>query len=68
MEEVAVRVVDLDGIEAGLEGTLDTRSKGSLKVLNILLRHLFWHGVSVIVRDCAGRIDIIGPAIELQEV
>ena len=63
-----MRVVDLDGIKASLEGTLDTRSEGSLKVLNILLRHLFWLGVPVIVRDCAGCVDIIGPAIELQEV
>jgi hypothetical protein len=63
VEEVAVRVVDLDGVEPGFQGALRGGDEGGFEVLDVGFGHGFGHGEACRVRDRAGGFDVIGPAV-----
>ena len=65
MEQVAVSIVDLNGIEAGLECALDGVVESFLQILDILQRHLSRLGVVLVPWDGGGSVHIIWPAVEI---
>lgn len=65
VQEVAVGVVDLDGVEASGERALGGSSPSGLEVLDVLEGHLLGVAEAVAVWDGAGGLDVVGPAVDV---
>lgn len=65
VQEVAVGVVDLEHVEANVEGALDGRRPVFLELLNVLLRHLLDRGVFLVPGDWTGAVHVVGPAVDI---
>lgn len=65
MQEIAVRAVDLNHIDASLDGADGRVDEGLFDALDALLGELLGRGVARRVCDRARRDDVVGPSVEL---
>jgi hypothetical protein len=61
-DQIPVGSVDLNGVEAGLDGALSSPREGLADILDLLDRQGLGLRVAGRVGNCAGRPDIIGPS------
>ena len=59
--------MDLDYIEATVNGSLDSRQPCHLEILDISYRHLLWARELLAIWDCARAVNIVGPSIDLSK-
>lgn len=60
-------IVDLDYVEAAVDGSLDSCQPCHLEVLDITYRHLLWIRELLAIRDSTRAVNIVWPSIYLSK-
>ncbi|KAI9148029.1 LOW QUALITY PROTEIN: putative transcriptional regulatory protein [Paramyrothecium foliicola] len=64
VQQIAVRGVDLDHVETGLDCALRRINEGSLERLNVLQGHCFGCDIFFVERQRRRRVELVGPAVK----